>query len=150
LKSGRRQRQNYGEDSRRPARKRGSGEFPRAVRGAARLAVIWFTAFALIFQTTVAFASQGVRAPDPLARSEICNAPGGHAPAESDSTDRAADHFKCIACVIAHSLAPPAPLAAPEPLLIVIGHAETWPFSAPAPQVAPRSSHSARGPPATA
>jgi hypothetical protein len=114
------------------------------------LAVIWFTAFALIFQTTLAIASQGVRTPDPLALSEICKALGGHAPADSNSRDRAADHFKCIACVIAHSLAPPLLLAAPGPVLVVIGHAEPWPFSAPAPHAAPRSSHSARGPPATA
>ncbi|MDF3813573.1 MULTISPECIES: DUF2946 family protein [Rhodopseudomonas] len=112
--------------------------------------MIWFTALALIFQVTFAFASQGVRMPDQWPGSAICHVAGGDAPADSDSKDRVAGHFKCMACVIVHSLPPPLQLAAPGPYLAFVAHAVLWPFSAPAPHAAPRSSHSARGPPATA
>jgi hypothetical protein len=119
------------------------------VLGAVRFAVIWFTALALIFQTTLATVSMAANAVQPNELvSAICGSVDQRSP--SDSHDRvAAGHLKCIACVVGHSLAPPQLLLA-EPALTLVGFSYTAPFSVPAPYAAPNYSHSARGPPARA
>lgn len=121
-------------------------------RGAARFAVIWFTALALIFQTTLATVAASVTASPSgvLALSAICDPGGEQKRGPFDSHDRGlAGDLKCIACVIGHSLAPPLPSIVPRPALAFAGFSEAWPFSAPVPYAAPYYSHSARGPPAT-
>ncbi len=120
------------------------------VRGAVRFAVIWFTALALIFQTTLATVAMAANAgqPNDLV-SAICGSVDQQSP--SDSHDRVvAGHLKCIACVIGHSLAPPLLSLAVRPALTFVGFSYASPFSVPAPYAAPYYSHSARGPPATA
>lgn len=132
-----------------PVRRISSGS---TVPGAVRFAVIWITAFALIFQTTLAVVSTNANAsPSSVsALSVICNPAGeqGQGPLEPHD-GRLAGYIKCIACVIGHSLAPPLPSMAPLPALAFAGFSEAWPFSAPAPYAALYYSHSARGPPAT-
>jgi hypothetical protein len=116
---------------------------------AARFAVIWFTAFSLIFQTVFAMAAPMQRVqPDALALAEICNAIGSHQPADQPG-QLAGGHFQCIACVIAHSLAPPPLAAVSAPLRLAFDRPQRWPLSASQQIAAPRSQHSARGPPAT-
>ncbi len=123
---------------------------PRSnVIGAVRFAVIWFTALALILQTTLATVSMAANAsqPNALGLSAICDSVDQQSP--SASHDQVAGcHLKCIACVIGHSLAPP--LLSVQPALRLVGFSDAAPFSVPAPYVAPYYSHSARGPPATA
>jgi hypothetical protein len=148
----------------RPARKRsGLGRVLRCIAapvrcisspgrlvGAARFAVIWFTALALIFQTTFATVSANAN-PNSSGVSALCMPAGEPKQGPLDSDDRSlAGGLKCIACVIGHSLAPPLPSMAPLPALAFAGFSEAWPFSAPVPDTAPYYSHSARGPPATA
>ncbi|WP_049766149.1 hypothetical protein [Rhodopseudomonas palustris] len=120
-----------------------------ALRHAARLALIWFTAFALIFQTTLALAAPvaGAEQPDALALSALCDSGFAHPPADSGDHG-VAPHIKCIGCVIGHSLAPPVPLPAIGPLPNFVDAAPTWRLSAAVPRAAPAAAHSARGPPA--
>lgn len=120
-----------------------------ALRRAARLSLIWFTAFALIFQTTLALAAPvaGAAQPDALGLSALCDSGFAHAPADSGDHG-VAPHIKCIACVIGHSLAPPVPLPALVPLPSLVDTAPSWRLSAAVPRGAPVASHSARGPPA--
>ena len=120
-----------------------------SVSCAARFAVIWFTALALIFQTTLATVSMAANAGQPNELvSAICGSVDRQSP--SDPHDRvAAGHLKCIACVVGHSLAPPL-LSPAGPALTLVGFSYTVPYSVPAPHAAPNYSRSARGPPATA
>jgi hypothetical protein len=112
------------------------------------LAVVWCTALALIFQTVFAMAAPLPRVqPDALALAEICTTSGSHQPA--DQPDRLGGHFQCIACAIAQSLVPPPLAAVSAPLRLVFDRPQLWPLSASQPIAAPRSQHSARGPPVT-
>ncbi|HEY0330021.1 MAG TPA: hypothetical protein VGC77_13080 [Rhodopseudomonas sp.] len=158
MTTARRQRQRGGDGTRRTnVRPAGRGlpralavETAAALRHASRLALIWFTAFALIFQTTLALAAPVAAAqPDALALSALCESGLAHAPA-GPGDHGVAPHIKCIACVIGHSLAPPAPLPALGPLPSLVDASPAWRLSAAVPRAAPAASHSARGPPAAA
>ncbi len=114
----------------------------------ARFAVIWFTACALIVQTILTLGSTPVQA-GTAGLSVICHSAGAQGPTDSHDAV-SAGHLKCIACVIAQSLAPPARM---EPGLLprvvaTVAYAQSG---------ATRSSHrtfqhahAPRGPPATA
>ena len=153
LKAGRGQRQLARKRVHRSAHLRAgsggrSGDFSSA--SAARFAVNWVTALALIFQTTLATVSMAAdaRQPNALGFSAICSSVDQQSP--SDSHDRVvAGHLKCIACVVGHSLAPPPLSMALRPTLTFVGSSYPWSFSAPVPYAAPDYSRSARGPPAT-
>ncbi|MBI5130460.1 MAG: hypothetical protein HZA66_13540 [Rhodopseudomonas palustris] len=116
----------------------------------ARLAVSWIVALALLLQIALSaiVPAIGMGPLDPLAAAEICHVGDSSTPA--DSTDRVAVRFKCIACVIATSLPPPALAAASTPFQTWIWRSQIWPLLAAAPRSRPAASHSPRGPPAIA
>jgi hypothetical protein len=115
---------------------------------AARLLVGWLIALSLVFQTTIAMvaADRGAVPADAFGWSAICHAVDPDAPA--DTQDLPGPHrFTCIACVIAHGLAP-APLPQPASLRRAFDAAPPWPQQVATAIAAARSSQSARGPPA--
>jgi hypothetical protein len=116
----------------------------------ARLATSWIVAFALLLQiaATAVSPATGTGPLDLLTAAEICHTVDPSAPA--DSSDRVVVRFKCIACVVACSLPPPALLAVSIPTLSWTWRSPTWPPSVAASRSAPAASHSARGPPVLA
>ncbi|WP_022720059.1 hypothetical protein [Rhodopseudomonas sp. B29] len=114
---------------------------------AARAATSWLVALALLLEVALsAFAPVTANGPlELLAAQEICHSLDASAPA--DSKDRVVVHFKCIGCVLACSLPPPALNVTLMPVRILARVAQGWPLSAAAPRGPPSLAHFARGPP---
>ncbi|MCP9626029.1 hypothetical protein NML43_02880 [Rhodopseudomonas palustris] len=119
--------------------------------GAARAALCWALAFALLLQIGALAVSPiaPAGALDSLIGAAICHSADEGAGA-SEPQDRLVVHFKCIACVLACSAPPPSIDAAAAVQFAWARYRPGWPLAAVLPQGASTSSHFARGPPATA
>lgn len=130
-----------------------SGAFARRVGSAIRFGIIWFTACALVFQATLTFGSAIARANEDTsaALSVICHSIGQQSLDPSAAGDNygsvSTGHLKCLACVIGHTLAPPAmgPVLVLPLTVVSYAYAQSAPAAAPSEGLS--SSHSARGPP---
>jgi hypothetical protein len=119
--------------------------------GAARVALCWALAFALLLQIG-ALAVSPIAPAGPLnalIASEICHS-GDDGAAPGAPQDRLDVHFKCIACVLACS-APPPSLGTAVPVQVAWAHYRPgWPLAAVVAEGASIVSHFPRGPPAAA
>lgn len=140
----------------RPSSPEPAARLAGGIRGALRFGIIWFTACALIFQTTLTFGSTIARANDGDAAtlSVICHSLGQQLVNQQGGGDNydqvAAGHLKCIACVIGHTLAPPPATPALAVTFAAVRYTYTLPPAARVSRDAAHHSRFARGPPTAA